>query len=174
MWTIFVRDIFLRRFVMKNKFIFGLLLIVVGGLFMTIGCEDPNNSNESNNDNSDKPNMVRVENITASMSGGQVDVFLFAEIPIPFTTMPTMTAVGNNIIDSENRLTVALTVPENNTQLTSTWWKGQGNYYVFWAPRIDFETTLRIYTQESVPVKVSIDSVTTTLDFAGFKLTSEL
>jgi hypothetical protein len=161
---------------MKNRqILMGILVIVsVFGLVFG-GCEQPTESGEE--DMTPNRKEIIVTNITGWT--GRAGIWVFENMPN--NTMPNNTAVGYGTI-VDGRLEAFLTVPSNNFSSTSTYWTGEGEYYIAIVPfivngaqeELDGNNAKVYIGDETLPVKVDIGGTTVSLEFDKFKNPTDL
>jgi hypothetical protein len=154
---------------MKNKWVLTLGVLLVCGLAF-IGCDNGTTSGD--------PKSLTIENISSADLGGTDGAWigLFADLP-QGNNNPQFTAVGYGQI-SGNSVSVTLTVPNNNTYVSSNPWTGNGDYYVYIAPvvnnQIQGNDALIFANGGSTPAKAAFNAALTTLDFGDFEEVSNL
>jgi hypothetical protein len=161
---------------MKNRLVFtGLLIAVLAIGILVIGCPTEGGGGgggggpSAGTSGTAVAKSVKIEKIEGFT--GQAGVWVFAELPTGGNPHPTNAAIKAGYVSGKT-LSVALTVPRDNTWSTSTPWTGSGDYYVGIVPIVNnqYQNTGWVYTNGgSSYVKVTFDKALTTLDFSKFQ-----
>jgi len=110
-------------------------------------------------------------------NGGEVyklfGVFLIADPDDMYNEwFPRVTALWYATVESQSNVNFGLIIPVDNTWNYGRMpWTGKGDFYVLMVPCVSpnfFLDEAKVYKNDNIPVKVSINEQTTTLEFSKF------
>jgi hypothetical protein len=157
---------------MKNKWVLVLSAFLVFGLGV-IGCDTGNGTSSGGNTD---PKTIVIEGIQNEYTA-QGSIRVFNDLNDVVNNQPVNAGIGYGTI-SGGKLTVELTVPQNNTGSSQTKWTGNGSYYIYFIPQVNNNystTTGRIYFGDGQsPQKYNINEAVITIPYSAFQQYSHL
>jgi hypothetical protein len=161
---------------MKKNWILILSVFLVCGLGF-IGCDTGNGTTSggttddgTTSGGNTEPKTIVIEGIQDYTNQGSIRVF--SDLNNVTNHQPVYAGIGYGSIDN-GKLSVELTVPQDNTGISETKWTGNGNYYIYFMPRVNnsYSTVYgRIYMGDgTTPLKYAINESEITLSYSSFK-----